>query len=215
MVQSSINVPRGTKSLDVEAFLTWVYRDQKAHVVVERGAGLHVLEREAAGLNVVRVAADGVSNVAEAMAVGAIIRGSGLAAMSGALHADAETTHRIVSLMPSRARSLVIASALVAARPDWKPEACHRFVVVPTENGKLIRHDYDRNRNKLRSWCTVIEVDNPDDVKIFRTAYELWHATLGRIADHLTNNRILVDHRLGQLLAPAAPWEGEGLRRAS
>lgn len=91
---------RVSAGVTVEALLIWVYRDQKADIVIGRGDGLHDIELAAdAGHPRYGSSPDGVAAMLKIGALGCRIAGSAAASCKGDLHPVAELAHETLEDM--------------------------------------------------------------------------------------------------------------------
>src|SRR5260370_10057602 len=87
---------RRRREIDIEPFLVWVFRDQKAHVIEGRGVGLFAAEADAGGIPRQGISADGCASVERLALLGCAIDGGGMA--NGLdLHPDAEPAYAAVN----------------------------------------------------------------------------------------------------------------------
>ena len=114
------------RTMDIEDLLGWTYRAQLADIVIERGYGPHPIEKMADGIPVFRASADGVVACMRSGALGTSAIG-GAASVKADLHVDAERVHKTVMMMGGEDAMLAIRHAKAANRPDWLPDARHRF----------------------------------------------------------------------------------------
>src|SRR5260221_12579907 len=94
------------REIDIEAFLVWVFRDQKAHVIEGRGVGLFAAEAAAGGIRRQATSADGCANVERLALLGCSIDGGGMS--NGLdLHPDAERAYAVVNRLSDYGHLLV------------------------------------------------------------------------------------------------------------
>lgn len=203
--------------IDIEDLLGWTYRAQLADVVIERGYGLHPIEREVDGIPVFRASADSIVACMRSGALGTSAIG-GAASVKADLHADAKRVHKTVMMMGGDDAMLIIRHAKAGARPDWLPDARHRFEPKWKGNrkfdeatGRPVKGSYDvvtlwdSSWNKQASYCPIMETDGPDHVGAKREVYRRWHRALVTLAGHF-DEAPLKDHIVDGPAAGAKPW---------
>lgn len=184
---------------DFEALLTWVYRDQKADLIVAQGAGLHDVEAAADGQARFASSADGCAAVAKIGALGVRVDGGGsLAGRSGALNPLAEYVHEVIG------QTITGRMAIEYARSDNRPDAMvgKRARFVPDPSRKYIYDDRGR-----ACACRVVRIGpGPDQISMARRFYAEWwravHAARGRLE--------AAGVACPAFTAPAEPWAERG-----
>lgn len=200
-------VPAARKAVDLEALVTWTYRDQCA-------------DREAPGSVVPRGmgwergwSADGCGAVERYALLGAFVDCSGAAGVAHDPHPDAERVETLVAGMDAEARTLIRAYGRMGERPDWLPGwrprmepkwkgrpgrvTCGRIV-----EGK-VEKIWDRNRNWIG--CKVEMHDPPGFAEGMRAQYLAWHDAMGELLG-MVRGEVLKAHRVTGFGAVRVPW---------
>jgi hypothetical protein len=206
MVQSSAKKP-----IDIINLLRWVYQQQKAHVIVDSGAGLYGIEAEWAGLEVRGVSGDGVCRVLNNCMLGTSIDGSGKA--SGALHPDAMTVHlqlkQIIAELKKQKRydelnkpALVFKHALMDQPPDWMRGAKPIIQPMRRTNG-AIAMVWDKNKNPVL--CRLITILSAETINFNRSIYSEWVDGLFMLYERLLLAKF-VEYYLKDFSVAKTPW---------
>lgn len=211
---AKLPVPRSDREVDVVDLVTWVYREQRAHIVDGRGIGLHEGERAAEGLGHT-IAADSIARVVANGVLGCQVDKLGYD--MGELHPVAEAVHGIVARLQTSglaAGFLVIQHAQKGEiptgatleprlQPDWKSKGPQwQWVTVRREtDGETVtlrwpaersfKMAYDDSRERMPICCLLAEDFGPDYIASERRDYVAWHDALTRlvnICDALTRN---------------------------
>ena len=193
--------------IDMEDLLVWTYRDQKADLVIRRGAGLHTLEALADGVEVHGVSACGCASVSRIAELG--VRVDRSAPDQGALHPDAETVHRAVMRLDDRVHGLprsrlVIVNAGRAERPDAMVGEVPRPIPVLNRKGEpsVVFSD----AGKRYGTCPVDYQPSATMILTAREEYTAWHAALRLLAMALQHEPKLTRWYPLAPAAPEAPW---------
>ena len=101
--------------VDIEALVIWAFRDQKADLVVGRGAGLHEIEASADGRP--RQGGSNVASLAQYAALGTKIDEPG--PDPGLVDPDAERIYEAVLTLNTACKGLVCRHGRNASRPDY------------------------------------------------------------------------------------------------
>lgn len=194
--------------IDVEQLLVWTYRDQRADVVIRRGAGLHTLEALADGVEVTTTSACGCASVARIAELGVRVDSSGRDA--GALHPDAEVIHLAVMQLTEKLAGLplwrlVIHHASMNERPD------PMVGVVPRP--RPYRHPVNgevriegKDRNGRYGYCPISYQPSDASIRAAREEYAAWHACLVWLVETLRIDPRLTRWHPMPPAAPAEPW---------
>lgn len=192
---------------NVEEFLRWVYRVQRADVVVEGGHGLHALERALDGVERQGVSACGCVAVARVASVGGFVDGGGFD--SGKLDPRAERAHEIARRTlegPSLGR--VIQYARAGHSQDGRPEIAkvvtvrlvaktHRYtkqpVVIPGE-GAL----------GMGAHCPLVEEREAWAMRQAMAEWTAWRCAVVDLVDAFNEDGGL--GRFELVDAPEKPW---------
>ena len=195
------------RSIDVERLLWWVYRDQKADIVIGRGDGMMATEAAVDGVVIRGVSGDGVAAVISQAQLGCRVDGGG--ASADHLHRDAETAHRAVMRLPRPIALTVMQHARAGTRPDWLPEARPKAEPRMTPRGKvLVRYDVsDVHRNY--GWCVIDWTTSVAQIQAARTEWALWHAALWSLSAELSRPRVMTRFLPSPPSVPAEPWLAE------
>lgn len=193
---------------DVEDFLRWVYRDQRADVVVEGGHGLHALERALDGVERQGVSACGCVAVARVASVGGFVDGGGFD--SGKLDPRAERAHEIARRTlegPSLGR--VIQYARAGHSQDSRPEIAkvvtvrlvaktHRYtkrpVIIPGE-GAL----------DIGAHCPLVEESEAWAMRHAMAEWTAWRCAVVDLVEAFNEDGGL-GRRFELVDAPEKPW---------
>jgi hypothetical protein len=200
---------RTPKTLDIEGLIHWTYQRQKADQVIERGQGLHRLEAEADGIEIHGRSADGCARIAEIIALGAKIEGSGMPA--GELHPDAEAVHEAVMIRRKGAltplqRGLILVHARAGTRPDWMEGERERYEPVRRPDGS-IKVSWSRDgRKDLPSHCEIRLAVSQEEIDLARRVYGEWRAGMAWLRWYLTEHRLLKDHAVTGPVVASSPW---------
>ena len=178
------------KPIDIINLLRWVYQQQKAHVIVDSGAGLYGIEAEWAGLEVRGVSGDGVCRVLNNCMLGTSIDGSGKA--SGALHPDAMTVH------------LHLKQLSAEMKKQKRFDELHKPIIQPMRrpNGGIAMV-WDKNKNAVL--CRIITVLSVDTINFNRSIYSDWVEGLAMLHSRLLPVGF-VDHELKDFTMSKTPW---------
>ncbi len=206
------------RTVDIEDLLGWTYRAQLADVVIERGYGLHPIEREADGIQVFRASADGVVGCMRSGALGTSAIG-GMSSIKDDLHPDAERVHSTTMMLGGIDAMLVVRHAKAATRPDWLPNARHRFEPVwkvgrkfaddtglPVKGSYQVITDWDKSRHVRSTYCPISEHDGRDHVAAKREVYRRWRRALVVLADYFVAAPLSA-HIVRGPAAAATPWD--------
>lgn len=187
------------KPIAIEDLVAWVYRDQKADVVMERGVSLNRVEQlindfgvcpaeYAHGEQINRTMTTDSAAMIERHGLAGGARSSGT---SNALHADAETVHEIVRKMSPVLRQLIIEHARTGSIPDAGGAIYYRYVPRRVD-GKIVTH-YQQPAHKVRPVLQEIELDtNEARVLMHRQLYVMWWDALANLAQRLSDSRALL-----------------------
>ncbi|MBS7792178.1 hypothetical protein KTR66_19420 [Roseococcus sp. SDR] len=193
--------------IDIERLLVWVYRDQRADVVIDRGAGLYEAEAALDGVAGSYVSVCGCAAVARIQALGVRVDRQGRDA--GALDPDAEVIHRAVMQLSDRVAGLprsrlVIQNAATASRPDAMVDEVPRPIPILNREGRPAVEWLDKGRRF--GVCRVDYQPSASAILAAREEYAAWHQALRLLAFVLQREpRVTKFHALSPA-APAAPW---------
>lgn len=197
-MQMGGNGAAGRVAVDVEAFLVWVYRDQKADVVTGR-----MDDRLVIGFR--------GSSFGRLEAVGALGcrvdgRGAGWGA-AGDLHHDAAAAHEVVETLDQVARRVLIRHARSGTRPDWTAGGLRcRPVWRRTASGE-VRPRVEYTPTRKPSWCPIEIEPAPAILHAARMEWTTWRGALAEVAHHLRAvDALLTRHRITGPAADATPW---------
>lgn len=194
------------KRVDIEDFLVWVYRDQKADVVVGQGQGMHTIEAAMDGIGRTAVSACGVAAVARIAELGWRVDGGGFSA--GALHIDAELAHEAVLRLQRPLALLLMRHARDASRPPVLTR--HSMVARPVLNGRqqprIVYAAWDKRRNY--GFCEVQWSISMARMLAAAQEYQLWLGGLRLLALALRHEARLTSY---EVFAPSAPQVHEVL----
>ena len=157
--------------VDIEALVIWAFRDQKADLVVGRGAGLHEIEAAADGRP--RQGGSNVGSLIQYAALGTKIDEPG--PDLGLVDPDAERIYEAVLTLNAACKGLVCRHGRGASRPDygaglrprmapaWKDKRRFDHNGLPAKGA--VRMIYDRNRHPIacRIYPVIIETDDDDE----------------------------------------------------
>ena len=168
---------------DIEDVLGWVYRDQLADVILDRGVGLWPAERKADGVVWCGHSADGVYAVERQARLGTRIDAAGPQG-SVHIHPNAVLVHRAVRGLGSLLADLVIQHAKSGTRSDWFPNARFHYEPMwlkgprygprtgrPARRSFVVVRQRDRSMRVVVSYCPVVPVDHPAEVDERRMIY--------------------------------------------
>lgn len=194
---------------DIEGLLVWVYRDQKADLVISRGVGLHGLEAAADGVASYASSACGCAAVARIGELGVRVDQAGRD--GGALHPDAEVVHRAVMRLTDRVNGLprsrlIIQNAARGERPDAMVGQVPRPRPLLQRDGRPVVHWTDKG--KRYGSCPVQYAPSAAMILAAQAEYSAWHATLRLLAIALQAEGQMTKYWPLPPAAPAAPWLG-------
>ena len=192
----------GRRDIDIERLLIWVYRRQKADLIIRMGAGLYRAEAEADGVE--WQGGSACATAARIGEMGARVDGGGLT--SGKLHEDAETVHQVVTATFSKPLALlVIQHARIGDRPDWIENARIKPERVPNARGgvRVFYDAWDKARNY--GFCPISWAHSAARIESARQVYTLWRDALDVLQREFGGTRLL-DHRATPCAAPRMPW---------
>lgn len=201
MQAAKLAVPDADRAVDVLDLVTWVYREQRAHIVDGRGIGLHEGERAAAGLGHT-IQGDSIARIVTNGVLGCQVDKLGYD--MGELHPVAETVHGLLLRLHRGARAagnLVVEHALRGEipagatlepqlQPAWKANGPRwQWVNVRRETDgatvgirwpaeRSFKMVYDDSRERMPLYCPLDEDFGPDYVAAERRDYVAWHDAL-------------------------------------
>lgn len=192
---------------DIEKLLQWVYHEQRAHIVIERGAGLFEAEAAIDGVAGSYVSSCGCADVARIQALGVRVDGGGRDA--GALDPDAEVIHRAVMQLTDRVQGLprwrlVLQNAVERSRPHAMLGEFPRPIARLNREGKPEVHWLDKGRRF--GVCQLDYQPSASAILAAREEYAAWHQALRLLAFVLQREKRVTKFHALSPAAPAAPW---------
>lgn len=190
------------KNISIDQFLIWVYQNQKASEVIDRGVGLYPAEMIADGLTPIAVSGDGCFQCEQNGLLGTRVDYSGRG--TAALHPDAEYTHDLVlsRSVDKIVRGIVIEYGKSGREPEWQT-ADAGFVPVLGKGGKL---KYIKDENRVKRGCAVQPVFTNDHRDHKRWQYTTWWDALETFRLILIERGMLKDHVLEPCSLKREPW---------
>lgn len=191
------------KQVHVNEFILWVYQDQKADIVIDRGVGLYPAEKLAAGLEHISVSGDGCHQVEQTSLLGTRVDYSGRG--TAALHPDAELAHDTLRgrSVTHAQRGIILDYGKSGREPDWLAGKKAAMVPVRTKKGRL-KFIVDHNRN--RKACSVEPTEPNGYLEFKRFCYLQWWDALEAFRVLLVSKDMLSDHDLMANSFCREPW---------
>jgi hypothetical protein len=189
------------RAMPIEDFLEWVYRVQRADLVLSRAD-----HREKNWLAGAGISGDGCAVLERQGILGTRIDGGGYAAAD--LHPDAEATHITIGLMlRSGALShaqvgLLLECGKTGGVPVWEVGTPPKPKGLRLKNGK----GYEVNGGEFSQFCPLRwepELNLEEDLC---SIYEQWFNALNRLMFSLIEQGALIEHYPLSPAVSSAPW---------
>lgn len=220
MGNTAVRIENKPKVIETEAFLQWVYQQQKAHK--ETDAATRALEAREAGLRaVVSVTGAICDRLRNAAAAGVTVDSFGVPSGLGRLDADAQAAHEFVERLEPEVQALVILHAVRGDRPDWHPGPAawwepvwrHDPIYGPDGRprpGSFLLSPGDDGRPKAACPVVLRRAGGVGAayVDTHRIRWLMWVTGLTAVYRHFAGRPgSLSRHRLTRPMVAVAPWD--------
>ena len=203
---------RSLDGIETARFVTWLYRDQKAHICFDRG----LFDAEAAynGAIVRRSSADGVAKIEKIGLVG--VRVDEFGPDAGEMHDDAIEAHTFIlrqglyelSLYGRNGSTPDWGGDFYRLEPHWKREPAWEGYRTPRPGSYRLIY---RPPSKEPIACALAPPVQPEFVRALCDEYTAWRTGLQMLFDHFTAKPgLLKRYKLTPPEAPVEPWRAFG-----